>query len=346
MSTRLDFDLPPNLEAGAPPEERGLPRDGVRLLVAHRSTGDLAHATFADLPAFLDPGDLVVINTSATRPAAIDGLTPSGERVVVHLSTRLDDGTWVVELRQATPAGSLRWPAGRPRPPIVALGEGASLRLLGPHLGSDRLSAALLDLPSGEAAWLAANGAPIRYRHVPHAWPLAAYQNVYALEPGSAEMPSAGRPFTAELVTRLVAGGVGVTPIVLHTGVSSLEAGEVPYPERVRVPPHTAARVELARRTGGRVVAVGTTVVRALESAVGERGTVEPLDGWTDLVITPERGVAVVDGLITGWHEPVSSHLALLEAVAGRDLLEASYRAALDEGYRWHEFGDAHLVLP
>ncbi len=144
------------------------------------------------------------------------------------------------------------------------------------------------------------------------------YQNVYTTEPGSAEMPSAGRPFTPEVITRLVAKGVGVSPLVLHTGVASLESTELPYPERVRMPATTANRVNDARRDGGRVIAVGTTVVRALETAGGDDGVAQPLDGWTDLVITPERGVRVVDGLLTGWHEPEASHLLMLEAVAGR----------------------------
>jgi S-adenosylmethionine:tRNA ribosyltransferase-isomerase len=201
-------------------------------------------------------------------------------------------------------------------------------------------------VPGRPLSWLAAHGEPIRYRHVPRPWPLATYQNVYATEPGSAEMPSAGRPFTPEVLTRLVAKGVGVTPVVLHTGVASLEADELPYPERLRVPPVTGERVEATRRAGGRVVAVGTTVVRALETAAGPDGRARPVDGWTDLVITPERGVRLVDGLLTGWHEPASSHLLMLEAIAGGELLEASYRHSLAAGYRFHEFGDVHLILP
>jgi S-adenosylmethionine:tRNA ribosyltransferase-isomerase len=137
-----------------------------------------------------------------------------------------------------------------------------------------------------------------------------------------------------------------VAPLVLHCGVASLEEGEAPYAEQYRVPVDTARRIALARRTGGRVVAVGTTVVRALETVVDDTGDVHPGAGWTELVVTPERGVRAVDGLVTGWHEPAASHLLLLEAVAGRPLLEASYAAALDGGYRWHEFGDSHLILP
>jgi S-adenosylmethionine:tRNA ribosyltransferase-isomerase len=215
-----------------------------------------------------------------------------------------------------------------------------------PYRDSDRLWVARLHLPTAALAYLAVHGRPIRYGYVSRPWPLSAYQNVYAMEPGSAEMPSAGRPFTSELVTRLVAKGVGVTPLVLHTGVASLEADETPYPEHFTVPSTTAERVNATRRAGGRVVAVGTTVVRALESAVAPDGSVRATSGWTDLVVTPERGVAVVDGLLTGWHEPEASHLLMLEAVGGRDLLERSYAASLELGYRWHEFGDVHLILP
>nr|WP_267471319.1 S-adenosylmethionine:tRNA ribosyltransferase-isomerase [Actinomarinicola tropica] len=193
---------------------------------------------------------------------------------------------------------------------------------------------------------LAAHGRPIRYGYVEDRWPLSAYQNVYAREPGSAEMASAGRPFTADVITRLVSKGVGITPVVLHTGVASLEADEWPYPEHAHVPAVTAARVRATRRAGGRVVAVGTTTVRALESAVDPEGCVRPFDGWTDVVVTPERGVRAVDGLLTGWHEPEASHLLMLEAIAGRELLERSYAAAIEQRYLWHEFGDVHLILP
>ena len=143
-----------------------------------------------------------------------------------------------------------------------------------------------------------------------------------------------------------MAKGVPVAPVVLHTGVASLEADELPYPEYCRVPAMTAALVNLTHELGGRVIAVGTTVVRALESAGDSFGAMEGYDGWTDLVITPERGVRFVDGLLTGWHEPEASHLLMLEAIAGRRLLERSYDASLAEGYLWHEFGDTHLIVP
>jgi S-adenosylmethionine:tRNA ribosyltransferase-isomerase len=314
------------------------------MMVAHRATGQLEHSTFALLPRFLDPGDLVVVNTSGTLPAALDALSPDGTPLVVHLSTLLDEGTWVVEPRRPSGRTTERWSG--PLPSVTfALGEGASIDLLHPYMDSGRLWVARLSLPQELHAWLARNGRPIRYGYVERPWPVSAYQNVYVTEPGSAEMPSAGRPFTTDLVTRLVARGIGVTPVVLHTGVASLEADELPYPERVRVPRWTAHRVNATHASGGRVVAVGTTVVRALETAGAPGGAVEAFDGWTDLVVTPERGVRVVDGLLTGWHEPEASHLLLLEAVAGRELLERSYEASLAGGYLWHEFGDVHLLL-
>jgi S-adenosylmethionine:tRNA ribosyltransferase-isomerase len=322
-----------------------VPRDDVRLMVATRATGSLVDTTFTHLPDFLEPGDLLVVNTSATIPAALVVLDEHEPPIVVHLSTRLDDGTWVVEPRRRTPAGTARW-AGPPPPRRLTVGDGASVELLAPYLDSERLWIARLALPDAPLRWLASHGQPIRYSYVHGAWPIAAYQNVYATEPGSAEMPSAGRPLTARVITALVAKGVGVSPVVLHTGVASLEAGETPYPERVQVPAWTAQRVTTTRAAGGRVIAVGTTVVRALESAAGEDSTMRALDGWTDLVITPERGVRVIDGLITGFHEPETSHLQLLEAVAGCELLVGSYEASIARGYLWHEFGDSHLVLP
>jgi S-adenosylmethionine:tRNA ribosyltransferase-isomerase len=345
VSARLAFDLPLALEAGEPAEARGLTRDAVRMLVAHRATGEVVHSTFTLLPTFLAAGDLVVVNTSGTIPAAVDALAPDGTPVIVHLSTQLAGDRWVVELRRPAGRASERW-TGEPPPRRLALGEGASLELVEPYLQGTRLWVARLSLPQPALTWLAVNGRPIRYGYVDRPWPVSAYQNVYATEPGSAEMPSAGRPFTPELITRLVAKGVAVTPVVLHTGVASLEADESPYPERVVVPAASAARVNATRVTGGRVVAVGTTVVRALESAAAADGVVHPLDGWTELLVTPERGVRAVDGLLTGWHEPEASHLLMLEAIAGRTLLERSYEASLAEGYLWHEFGDVHLILP
>ncbi len=343
------FDLPAYLEAGTPPEARGLTRDAVRMMVANRGDGSLVHGTFADLPRFLADGDLVVVNTSGTLAASVPATGPDGRPMAVHLSTQLPAGLWTVELRD----GDRPWLSASPGDRL-ALPAGATVTLLAPyapHPAGVRLWVATVDLPGVDLpvpvlGYLAAHGRPIRYGYVQGEWPIAMYQNVYATEPGSAEMPSAGRPFTAEVVTRLVARGVGVAPIVLHTGVASPEASEPPYAEQFRVPPSTAHRVNDTHREGGRVVAIGTTVVRALETVVDAQGVVSPGRGWTETVVTPDRTVRSVDGLLTGWHEPEASHLAMLEAVAGRDVLERSYAAALAEGYLWHEFGDVHLILP
>jgi len=338
------FELPPELEASAPPEARGMTRDAVRMLVAYRHDASLVHTTFSELPRFLDEGDIVVINTSGTLAAAVAGVDASGRHLGVHLSTQLPAGLWTVELRR----GPDPWFGARPGE-VVALEGGGRLELLAPYATARRgvrLWVATVHTPEPLHTYLAVHGEPIRYGYVRGSWPISAYQNVYATEPGSAEMPSAGRPFTPEVLTRLVARGVEVAPLVLHTGVASLEASEPPYPEYFRVPPTTAHRINDARREGGRAVAIGTTVVRALETVVDARGEVHAGQGWTETVVTPERRVTAVDGLLTGWHEPEASHLAMLEAVAGRVLLERSYRAALSERYLWHEFGDVHLVLP
>ncbi len=343
MTTVLEFSLPARLEAHEPPEARGLSRDGVRLLVG-RGSG-VTHHRFTELPTLLRPGDVLVVNTSGTLPAAVP---VSGERLALHFSTPTDDGRWLVELRRTVPSmdggkSTVPYPGGRAgdRYPLPG---GAAVTLREPF-GDGRLWAAtvdLLDVP----AYLARHGRPIRYSYVPRQWPLECYQTVFATHPGSAEMPSAARPFTDRLVTRLVAAGVQFAPLLLHTGVASPEAHERPYPERFAVGAATARVVNAARAGGGRVVAVGTTAVRALETAAGPDGVVRPAHGWTDLVVTPRRGLRVVDGLLTGFHEPSASHLDLLAAVAGSDLLAACYAAAVDGGYLWHEFGDVNLLLP
>jgi S-adenosylmethionine:tRNA ribosyltransferase-isomerase len=343
----LDFELPSALEATEPAEVRGRGRDDVRLLVARRHDLHLAHARFTQLPEFLDPGDLVVVNASATLPAAISALHPDGSSLEVHVSTSLPAGLWLVELRTPHGASSEQYTGGTPRERLLLPGS-AEVELLTRWSGGTRLWVANVDVPAAAdvAGYLRAHGHPIRYSHVRHPWPLSAYQTTYGTEPGSAEMPSAGRAFTPEVFTALMTRGVAVAPLVLHTGVSSPEADEAPYPEPYKVPASTAALVNHTHRQGHNVIAVGTTVVRALETVADEAGTAHPGEGWTELVVTPERGVRVVDGLLTGWHEPRASHLALVESVAGRPLLEVSYASAIEAGYRWHEFGDLHLVVP
>ena len=354
----MDFELPEELSAREPPEARGLARDAVRLLVTEGEGERVIHARFHDLPRFLAPGDLLVVNASATINAALDGRREraSGdgvEEVLVHLSSPTEDGRWVLELRRGT--GDANEPLLDARPgERVRLRGGGTARLVEPFVahgaeppaGRVRLWVAELACPGGVERYLAEHGSPIRYRYVPRAWPLDYYQTVFAAEPGSAEMPSAGRAFTRETLRALRAKGVEIAPVVLHTGVASLEADEAPYPERYRVPAATAEAVERARAAGGRVVAVGTTVVRALETVADPGGTVRPGAGWTELVVTPERGVFAVDALLTGLHAPHASHLAMLEAIAGRPHLARAYDAALRRRYLWHEFGDLHLVLP
>jgi len=342
---RYTYDLPVALEASEPPEARGLTRDAVQMLVAFRESGELVPSSFVFLPQFLEPGDLLVINTSGTIPAALDAVDDAGHSLVIHLSTELEDTRWVVEPRRVVGRTTERW-AGSPPPKRLQLKGGGSLSLDEPYEERGRLWIATLDLGQRTLSWLARFGRPIRYGYVERPWPIEMYQNVYATEPGSAEMPSAGRPFTPEIITRLVAKGVGIAPLVLHTGVASLEADELPYPERVRVPATTAERVNAAHRMDRRVIAVGTTVVRALETSVGKDGNVVAYDGWTDVVVSRGRGVRAVDGMITGWHEPASSHLMMLQAIAGPELVRASYDMALASGYLWHEFGDVHLILP
>jgi S-adenosylmethionine:tRNA ribosyltransferase-isomerase len=342
---RFVYELPAELEASEPPEARGLTRDAVRMLVTYRADRSVVPSSFTFLTKFLEPGDLLVVNTSGTIPAAIDAMSEAGHRLVVHLSTQLDDARWVVEPRRTEGRTTGRW-VGPPPGRRLLLAGGASLTLEERYGSAGRLWVARLDVGQRALSWLAVHGRPIRYGYVERPWPIEMYQNVYATVPGSAEMPSAGRPFTPDMITRLVAMGVGVTPVVLHTGVASLEADELPYPERLRVPEPTAERVNQARATGHRVIAVGTTVVRALESAAGPDGLAHGYDGWTDLVIAPDRGLRVTDGMLTGWHEPASSHLLMLETLTGRELLAESYHAALAQSYRWHEFGDVHLILP
>ncbi|WP_127502212.1 S-adenosylmethionine:tRNA ribosyltransferase-isomerase [Actinoplanes solisilvae] len=316
------FDLPAALEARHPVE----PRDSVRLMVSH--SVDVSHHCFPALPSLLSPGDLLVVNNSATLPAALDA-----DGIRVHVSTSRADGTWLVELREfASPRAGMR----------LVIPDG-SLTLLRPF--TSRLWVATASVPLGRVDYLSKHGKPIRYAYTDRDWPLEVYQNVYATEPGSAEMPSAGRPLTGDVLAALAGRGVLVTPVTLHTGVASAEVDEPPYPEWFRVPAATARLVAHVRHGGGRVVAVGTTVVRALESAAAT-GSVKAAEGWTDLVIEPDHRLRAVDGLLTGLHEPRASHLKMLTAVAGEETLRVAYGEALRERYHWHEFGDVHLLLP
>lgn len=363
--------IPKELSAGVPAEARGpgLDRDAVRLLVSRGL--EVGHHAFAELPGLLRAGDLLVVNTSRTLPAALDG-TCGPARVVVHFSTRGESRggeaeaaeRWTVELRTPDGQGTTRARTGGPAGAVVELAGGARLVLEAPvdpagtrvwwarvtPGGAGRPAAAPPDGTGGVVGLLQRYGRPIRYAYTERDQPLSAYQTVFSLPgedgAGSAEMPSAGRPFTARTVVELVSRGVQFAPVVLHTGVSSAEGHEPPYAERFEVPEPSARLINAVRAGDGRVIAVGTTAVRAVESAAGSDAVVRARAGWTDLLVTPERGVRVVDGLLTGLHEPGASHLLMLEAVAGRGAVRRGYDQALRRRYLWHEFGDVHLLLP
>jgi len=342
MTALADFELPPALEAGEPPEARGVPRDAVRMLVSRRRTGEITHHPFTGLPDLLLPGDLVVVNTSATLPAAVR----AGPGLVMHFSTSLPDGSWLAELRAVRGHATQPYSGGSPGQALPLPG-GAVVDL------KERVTGRLwrVRLSTAVVPYLLRHGSFIHYSYVASDWPAQAYQTVFGTTPGSAEMPSASRPFTAEMIARLVVRGITIAPITLHTGVSSLEGGEEPYPEPYDIPPVTARLVDATRQAGGRVVAVGTTVVRALETAAAARGPgpgapLPASSGWTHHLVTPQNPPRVVDALFTGLHEPRSTHLLMLNAFAGADLLRRCYTAAVQGSYLWHEFGDVHLLLP
>jgi S-adenosylmethionine:tRNA ribosyltransferase-isomerase len=334
VTAAVSFALPPANEATTTPERRGLARDGVRLLVTDLAKRTQHDAAFRELPWFLRRGDLLVVNDSATLPAALVARRADGTSFALHLSTHIGGELWIAEPRVPVAAGER-----------VALADGAGATFLAPVDATHvRLWYTTLSVAEPVGTFLARHGTPIRYRYVPETLPLGDYQTVFARVPGSAEMPSAGRPFSRRSLDDLRAAGVAVASVTLHTGVSSQERHERPYREWFEVPAPTAAAVNATRLRGGRVVAVGTTVVRALESAV-RGGEATAASGWTGLIVTPERGVAVVDGLLTGFHEPEASHLDLLRVFADDALLQRAYGHALDGGYLWHEFGDVHLLL-
>ncbi len=352
----LDFRLPAELEAGEPPEARGLSRDQVRLMVSYRSTDKIVHTDFRSLTEFLEAGDVLVVNTSGTMNAALNASRANGSPLELHLSTHLPADLWVIELRQVANNSTQPYYQAIPGEHID-LPEGGyaivhtayrSEQRDGPtdETRRIRLWIATLHIPLPLDKYLERYGFPIRYKYVRDPWPISYYQTVYATETGSAEMPSAGRAFTPELITNLVAKGVQIAPLILHTGVASLEDHEPPYEEYFRVPPETVQLVNAAHQKGKQVIAVGTTVVRALETITNENGSSHPGEGWTNVIVTPTGGIRSVDGLLTGLHEPRSTHLSMLAALAGEEHLRLTYSQALQHGYLWHEFGDLHLILP
>jgi S-adenosylmethionine:tRNA ribosyltransferase-isomerase len=340
-STAFEPAPTPGAEATATPESRGLDRDAVQMLVARPE--QLVHRHVRDLPDELRPGDLLVVNTSATLPAAVD-LDRERAGQAVHVSTQLDDGAWVVEVRRADGTGPARVVEGE----VLRLPGGLRLRVTEAHPpGQHRLWRAVPSPWRDSADYLGDHGRPIGYLYLDSPVPLGDLQNVYADRAGSAEMPSAGRPLTERVLVRMMSRGVVIAPLVLDTGVSSQEAHEPPQPERFTVPDVTARLVNETRRVGRRVVAVGTTVVRALETVADRAGHVHAATGWTSLVLGPDRPARTVDGLLTGLHDPHASHLDLVEAVAGPALVREAYAAAAaaPTPYLWHELGDTMLFL-
>jgi len=338
----LLFEQPRELFASTPVEmEKGGDRDAVRLLVTTPSGHQ--HVTFADLPRFLSAGDLLVANESATLAASLEAHGPSGP-YTLDLSTRYAEGLWLAEPR---------WDPAHPGPMPIEAGEearvgDATVRYVAPYPGIPRLWFITADRPLEPILQRA--GVPIHYGYVQKVWPLDAYQSLFSRVPGSAEMPSAARPITAKIREALEAAGVRFTSVLLHSGVSSLEIetdqveAQAVYPEPFEVSAAAADLVNRTRDGGHRVIAIGTTVVRALESAWTPDG-VRPRQGFTRLFVRPGNPVRSVDGLLTGFHDPVTSHLAMLAALIGLPQVLEAYRAAIATGYRWHEFGDSHLIL-
>lgn len=354
---QIDFLLPADAAAVAPPEAEGRGREVVRLLVIDRAAGEWRHARFIDLPELLHAGDLLAFNVSQTLAAALPAVrTEDRVAVRIHFSTRLDGyqnppapppERWVVEVRQGDGSPSRQ---GEVRPGDgFTIEPGAEVRLLEPYARGGRYWVAGVSAPAFEL--MARLGEPVRYGYVAAPWPLSAYQTEVGEIPGSAEMPSAARPFTGRIRWELRRAGVEFTSVLLHTGLSSQEmegdyvGPDAVCPEWFAVPLAAAAQVNRALREGRRVIAVGTTVVRALESAAAPGAEIEPVEGWTSLFVSPDRPPRVVQGLVTGLHAPRSTHLAMLAAFVEPALLRAAYADALHRGYRWHEFGDLCLIV-
>ncbi len=351
MPSPFTFTLPPELNAKEPPERRGIRRDQVRLLVIDRATGRVEHSHFDKIDDYVRENDLLVFNSSRTLPASLRGCDCSaahGPCMEVRLAERLPDDSWLALLlcEQGDPFGCGLRPEMQ-----IEFAEGLSATVLErdasiPRLWKLRFSTSgtqLVDL-------IYRLGKPIRYEYVSAPWDLDYYQTVYATEPGSAEMPSAGRAFTWKLLLDLKRRGVDAAYIVLHAGLSSymddeLDAQHPSSEEEYLVSATRAEKINLTRAKDGRVIAVGTTVVRALESVVDETGCVTGVHGYTRLKIDNHHRLKAVDGLLTGLHEPEASHLNLLSAFLPAEQIRAAYEEAIARKYLWHEFGDLNLIL-
>ena len=347
---KFDFNLPDNLQCAKPTEVRGIRRDEVKLMVSKIQTDEIQHRVFKDIDQFLKEGDVLVVNSSGTLKAALEAFLVNGKLIRVHFSTKIDNHLWIVEIREIVKGSTRRFDENL-KGEVLALKNGGSMELIEPyyqlrHKKHLNLWKARINIPIPVEEYLDYYGKPIRYNYIKDSYPQSYYQTVFANEMGSAEMPSAGRAFTPELVTKLVTKGIQIVPVILHTGVASLELNERPYDEYFKISQTTTDVINLARKNGGRIIAVGTTAIRAIESASDKHGIVYSGEGWTDLYITPQRGLFVTDALLTGFHEPKASHLMMLEALTGRNHLQITYQKALENKYQWHEFGDLHLIMP
>ncbi|MEL6971938.1 MAG: S-adenosylmethionine:tRNA ribosyltransferase-isomerase [Bacteroidota bacterium] len=343
----FQFILPQQLACPLPTEERGLNRDDVRLMVSNHDGQTITHHTFHELDQILDRGDVLVVNTSATIPAALPLVLPDGTDARLHLSTQLDEQRWLVEIRSISQNNTHRWTSGVPGQ-IFELPGGASLRLETPFYQDQQLLhlwEAVIKAPQVLTDYLTEYAQPVKYQGVDKPYPLAYYQTYFGQQPGSTEMPSAARGFTESLVKKLLKKGIQIVPILLHTGVSSLEINEHPYPEYLEISRLSSQLINTAKQQGRRIIAVGTTAVRALESAADADGLVQSYQGLTELYIQSNYKMKIANGLLTGFHEPEASHLHMLQAVASKRHLRLAYQAALQEQYYWHEFGDLHLIL-
>ncbi len=346
-ATTIQFNLPEHLACPKPTEQRQLPRDGVRLLVT-TGAGDIDHTTFSKIDSHLEKGDVLVVNTSATRPAAFRVALPENREGVIHISTHLSGGDWLVEVREIKGAKTLRWKEGIEGMVFrLPLSSQISLKkrfykdnqLLHLWIAEFHSTRKLEDLMSQF-------GLPIKYDKLDELYPLEFYQTFFSISPGSSEMPSAGRAFTDIVVNNLLTKGVVFAPILLHTGVSSLEEDERPYPEYMEISPLSASIINHAKDSGKRIIAVGTTAMRAVESATNDKGAVQPFLDYTSLFIDENYSMRAINGLLTGFHEPRASHLFMLQSLAGIGHIERAYQIALAKNYYWHQFGDLHLILP
>ncbi|MGR3766230.1 S-adenosylmethionine:tRNA ribosyltransferase-isomerase [Rossellomorea sp. NS-SX7] len=333
------FSIPEQLNASTPIELTGKNRDEVKLMVLNRKTGACIHSHFDQLPAHLKKGDVLVVNNSRTIPASLQG-KQGNRQVEVRLSRKVSSNEW-----DALILGCMydtRLP--------ISFGDGVKAVMTGK--GSENPLIRLAFNVEGAVFYdfLYREGQPVRYEYIDTPWPLDKYQTVYGSVPGSVEMASAGRAFSWKLISQLRAEGIEVVCLQLHAGLSYYGDDHWPtptnHPEEYHLPEETVESIRRAKMNGNRVIAVGTTVVRALETVARDHvGELIAASGVTDLYITKESPLRVVDGLITGLHEPQASHLDLLRAFVPDEHLFRAYRSALAKGYMWHEFGDMNLIL-